>query len=254
MNKHDTMPNNDLAGIFHSNFHHYVENSTLVNELAEHVAQILEDAIQQRGHAFMAVSGGSTPIPLFERLSIVDIAWSKVMITLVDERWVEPDHKDSNEALVRKHLLKNKAESAEFVGLKVACATPFQGEQATANRLRQFDGAFDVLLLGMGVDGHTASFFSNAEPLQYALEPRQGEPCCGIVRGDLEHPRMTLTLPRILNSRNLFLHTVGATKLDVLRAAQEPGSINDLPIRAVLHQHQTPLFLYHADQSQGVPG
>ncbi|MFK7732066.1 MAG: 6-phosphogluconolactonase [Pseudomonadales bacterium] len=243
MNKPDTIQQNDFP-----NLCHYADNTTLVTELAERIAQILEQAIAQHGRATMAVSGGSTPIPLFEKLSLAVIDWDKVVITLVDERWVEPDHEDSNEALVHRHLLKNNAASAEFIGLKVSCNTPFLGEQAVANRLRRFDGAFDVLVLGMGNDGHTASLFTDGEPLQYALEPRQGEPCCGMVRGDLEHPRITLTLPRILNSRYLFLHTVGDSKLELLKAAQQPGSINELPIRAVLNQHQTPLYLYHAAQ------
>lgn len=243
MNNSNTMQHNEL-----SNLWHYADNTTLVEELAQRIAEILNESIQQRGEATMAVSGGSTPIPLFEKLSKADVDWGKVVITLVDERWVDPDHKDSNEALVRKHLLKNNAASAEFIGLKVACATPFLGEQAVANRLRRFDRAFDVLVLGMGDDGHTASLFSDGEPLQYALEPRQGEPCCGMFRKDLEHPRITLTLPRILNTRYLFLHTVGVDKFNVLKTAQEPGSINDLPIRAVIHQHQTPLYVYHAVQ------
>lgn len=243
MNNRNAMQQSELPNLWH-----FADNTSLVEELTQRITQILAEAIQQHGQATMAVSGGSTPVPLFEKLSKVTIDWSKVVITLVDERWVDPDHKDSNEALVHRHLLKNKAASAEFIGLKVACSTPFLGEQAVANRLRRFDGAFDVIILGMGEDGHTASLFSNGQPLQYALEPRQGEPCCGMVREDLEHPRMTLTLPRILNTRYLFLHTVGATKFDVLKAAQEPGSINDLPIRAVLNQHQTPLYLYHAAQ------
>lgn len=243
MNKPNAMPKNELQNLWH-----YANNTTLVDELAQRIAEILTEAIRQNGQATMAVSGGSTPIPLFEKLSTVVMDWSKVVITLVDERWVEPDHKDSNEALVRKHLLINQAAGAEFIGLKVACSTPFLGEQATANRLRRFDRAFDVLVLGMGNDGHTASLFTDGEPLAYALEPRQGEPCCGIVRSDLEHPRMTLTLPRILNTQYLFLHTVGSAKLDVLKAAQQPGSVNDLPIRAVLNQHQTPLYLYHAEK------
>lgn len=244
MNNSNTMQHNDLANLWH-----YADNTTLVAELAERIAQILGEAIQQRGKATMAVSGGSTPIPLFEKLSLAAIDWSKVVITLVDERWVEPDHKDSNEALVRRHLLKNKAACAEFIGLKVAASTPFLGEQAVANRLRRIESAFDVLVLGMGDDGHTASLFKDGVPLQYALEPRHGEPCCGMVRDDLEHPRITLTLPRILNTRYLFLHTVGDAKFEVLKAAKAPGSINDLPIRAVLNQHQTPLYIYHADQN-----
>lgn len=237
-----------LANTQQVDIRHYANNSDLVNELAQQVVEQLQVAIESRGKASLAVSGGSTPIPLFAQLSSAAIDWSKVLITLVDERWVEPNHADSNAALVRKHLLQDKASAAEFVSLKVAASTPFVGEQAVANRLRLFDGPFDVLILGMGSDGHTASLFSNSEPLQYALEPRHGEPCCGIVRADLEHPRITLTLPRILNSRQMYLHTVGKDKFDVLQRACEPGDVNELPVRAVLLQHQTPIHVYHADE------
>ncbi len=227
---------------------HYTNNSKLVTDLAEQISEKLRLAIEARGQGTLAVSGGSTPIPLFEQLSSAEIDWSKVLVTLVDERWVNPDHPDSNAALVRKYLLQNNASAAEFISLKVAASTPFIGELSVANRLRRFDAPFDVLILGMGADGHSASLFSNSEPLQYALEPRHGEPCCGIVRADLEHPRITLTLPRILNSRQIYLHTVGRDKFEVLQRASEPGEVNELPIRAVLDQYQSPVHVYHADE------
>jgi len=225
----------------------FSDNAALVNELSARIGKTLAHAIAERGRATLAVSGGSTPIPLFEQLSLSSIDWSAVIVTLVDERWVDIDHPDSNAALVRKHLLKNHAESAEFISLKVATSSPFIAEQAVAERLRVIDGPFDVVVLGMGSDGHTASLFPKGEPLQYALEPRQGEPCCGIVEASLAHPRMTLTLPRILNATEIFLHTVGDEKLAVLNQAAEPGPVQQLPIRAILRQHQTALFCYHAD-------
>ena len=93
-------------------------SESLTVDLSQNIREILLETIKKRGRASMAVSGGSTPIPLFEALSRLDIDWSKVDLTLVDDRWVESDHKDSNELLVKSHLIKNKAGNVNFVPLK----------------------------------------------------------------------------------------------------------------------------------------
>lgn len=229
-----------------SNLTVFDSGADLVAALAGRIADRLRDAIRQRGQAYLAVSGGSTPVPLFEKLSQELLEWQHVLITLVDERWVGPLHVDSNERLVRTHLLQNGADKATFISLKSDADSPFLGQPAIEVALSAIDGPFDTVVLGMGADGHTASFFSESESLQQALYPDGEQCCCGIFRADLAHPRMTLTLPRILNARQLFLHTSGDEKLDVIYQAAKPGATALLPIRAILNQNSTPLDIFHA--------
>jgi len=97
---------------------HFEDRHHLSCALADHIGKLLRRAVVEKGRASMAVSGGSTPGPLFRRLSELDIPWEQVVITLVDERWVDVEDKDSNEYLVRTHLLQDRAAKATFIGMK----------------------------------------------------------------------------------------------------------------------------------------
>jgi 6-phosphogluconolactonase len=102
----------------HVGFYSTNSSESLVFDLSQNIGEILIEAIEERGRASLAVSGGSTPKPLFEELSLLNIDWSKVDLTLVDDRWVDSDHKDSNELLVKTHFIKNKAVKVNFIPLK----------------------------------------------------------------------------------------------------------------------------------------
>lgn len=221
-------------------------NDALVAGLAAEIVGILRSAVEHNGRAAMAVSGGSTPKPLFARLATVDLPWEQVTVTLVDERWVDEDHPDSNAKLVKDYLLQDKAASARFIPLKTDKAEPFGAEEQVAQRLRLIDLPFDIVILGMGSDGHTASFFPGANTLAQALAPAENFPCCAVHPPAAPHDRMTLTLPAVLSTRNLFLHLVGEEKWQVLERAMEGGTEKELPIRSVLHQDTVPLDIYYA--------
>src|SRR3546814_14354531 len=98
-------------------WHPFETNELYVTALAARIADILHNAVQRDGAACMAVSGGHSPIALFQALNRADIAWEHVRIRLVDERFVDPADPDSNEHLVRTNLLQNKAAAAHFTGL-----------------------------------------------------------------------------------------------------------------------------------------
>lgn len=224
------------------------DNAALVSVLAARITQALAQAVQTRGRAALAVSGGSTPRTLFEALSVIDIPWSRITITLVDERWVPETDEDSNALLVRRHLLQHKAARARFIGLKTEAGDPFLASFDVEARLRTKVLPLDVAVLGMGEDGHTASFFPAAEGLDTALQDPQ-RMCCGIRPPLAPHPRMTLSLHALLGAGHLFLHIVGAKKREVLQVAMTPGSVRGLPVRAVLHQSRVPLEIYYADKA-----
>jgi 6-phosphogluconolactonase len=218
----------------------------LTGTLAAEIVTKLAMAIEARGEAALAVSGGRTPVDLFNALSLAELDWSKVTITLVDERWVDPEHSDSNEKLVRTHLLQNNAASARFIALKTAADSPFQAESALNEALASLPDRITVTLLGMGEDGHTASFFPGADTLDKALDADQRSDCCAVVPKTAPHPRMTLTLSRILRSDWIVLHLTGDGKKPVLKAALDDGPVTELPVRSVLKQDRTPVSVYWA--------
>jgi len=224
-------------------FHPFANEQALVNALASEVAGSLSQAIEEDGCASLVVSGGRTPVVLFQQLSSAELDWSKVLITLADERWVAPDHPDSNEKLVRTHLLINRAEQAQFVSLKNSSVSARLGQVALAEALADLPDVFTVVMLGMGDDGHTASLFPGASTLEIALNPHNPLPCQWIQPLDAPHERMTLTLSRLLAAKKIFLHFTGAKKRAVYDAAIADDRC-DYPVRALANQRQTPVDVY----------
>ncbi len=224
----------------------FTDRKSLVEYLVLQIAELLSAGIADNGRASIAVSGGSTPVELFERLSLLDISWKDITITLVDERWVEPTDDDSNERLTRTHLLQNKAAAATFVGMKNGAITAGDGEAECEQNFKKIPQPFDVLILGMGGDGHTASLFPGSEKLSAATAMDSGRTCMALAPLTAPHERMSLTLPVILASRQIFLHIVGQEKREVLDKAMTDGPIEEMPIRFVLKQPATPLSVYWA--------
>lgn len=216
----------------------YPGRDALVEALRDTIADDLRTAIRTRGCASLVLSGGSTPRSLFAALSRQRLPWGKVRITLADERWVAPDHPDSNERLVRDHLLQREASAASLLGLKTPEPTPEAGREACEHRLATFERPFDVVVLGLGTDGHTASLFPGAAQLASGLDLRSPRACLAVRSPVAPHPRMSLTLAALLDSRRLVLHITGDRKWQVYQQALEPGPVEALPIRAVLRSGQ----------------
>ena len=126
--------------------HSFGSSEVLVHALSDKIVHALQEAITQRGHAVLALSGGSTPKKLFEELSMRDLEWGRVMVTLVDERWVSPKSLQSNENLILNSLLQNKARFAMFIPLKNIAVAAEDGLLITRNRLKEID-KLDVVVL-----------------------------------------------------------------------------------------------------------
>jgi len=223
----------------------YENTSALDIELAEKVAGLLADDIAAKSKASLVVSGGRTPMGFFQLLSQQMLDWHSVKVTLADERWVNNEHKDSNEKLVRENLLINEARHADFVPLKTAADNALEGEVETELALAAI-GQFTVVILGMGDDGHTASLFPGAEALPLGLAMDSGRTAIAVTPTEAPHQRISLTLPRLLNSRQLIIHISGAGKQSLLQAAQAGDDVAELPIRAILKQQAAPLSIYWA--------
>jgi 6-phosphogluconolactonase len=193
----------------------------LARALADDVARALAARVDAKGSAVLAVSGGTTPIVFFEKLANTAIVWKSVTVTLVDERQVPETSERSNARLVRRHLLKDNAAAARFVPL-------FHNTDAAKI------ASIDVAVLGMGNDGHTASFFPGGDRLAEALDPKTALRLIEMNAPGASEPRITFTLPALLEARMLILHVEGEEKRRVLERAVEDGPVEEMPIRAIL--------------------
>jgi 6-phosphogluconolactonase len=226
--------------------HVFDNGAALADGLADAVAAALSAAIAERGEGTIAVSGGSTPKAFFKALSSKIIDWPKVTVTLVDERFVEPDSDRSNEKLVRDNLLINAAAAAKLQPLYYPAATAEEAAAAATKQTAALGCPFDVVILGMGGDGHTASFFPGGSRLAEALDPATPRGVMTMEADGAGEPRLTFTFSSLQDARLLVLHIEGAAKKDVLAKAEAPGDEAEMPIRAILRRAVSPLQIYWA--------
>ncbi|RCW87688.1 6-phosphogluconolactonase [Phyllobacterium bourgognense] len=224
----------------------FADGNALAEALASTVAARLADAVEARGKAVLAVSGGTTPARFFKVLSLKDLAWDKITITLVDERFVPPTSDRSNQKLVTEMLLQNKAAQSNFIGLYNETPNAEEGAKIAAQAIAKLGQPFDVVILGMGGDGHTASFFPGGDRLSDAISPDQPALVLPMHAEGAGEPRLTLTLPAIVNARFVALHIEGAGKRTTLEAALGRGATTDMPIRAILRYEPIALEIFWA--------
>ncbi len=226
---------------------HQFDNITiLADQLSEKIAQQLAEAIEKKGHALLAVSGGSTPKPLFVKLSNINIAWQNVWVVLVDERWVNANNPDSNEYLVRHSLLKNRAKAAHFMPLKSFHESASQAQVTCNYSLQVLPENIDVLLLGMGEDGHIASMFPCADlcMLKKILDNKNPLRVMAIQPNTAPHERMSLTASYLLKSKNRYLLLKGENKLSIYKKALAGEDIFSMPVRLFTHKTDIELEVY----------
>lgn len=219
----------------------YADIETVSRELATRIAASLAAAIGARGLASLVVSGGRSPVRLFEILRAQPLDWGHVCVALADERWVSPEDADSNEHLVREVLLKDHAAPARFLGLKNGAPTPDLGAVSAWETFARVPRPFDALVLGMGDDGHTASLFPGSPNLPRALNQAAAAGCVGMWSPAAPHPRLSLNLTALLDSRRITVLITGESKWRTYAAACAAGPVEDMPIRAVLRQSRTPV-------------
>lgn len=213
-------------------------------ELAGWVADRLREGIARRGTATLAVSGGRTPLGFFRLLRMQALDWGRVTVTLTDERWVPSDHADSNEKLVREHLLTGPAAASRFLPLKYPAHDAVDGATLASQALSTC-GTFDAAILGMGEDGHTASLFPDSPQLAAGLYDASGSACIA-TENATKAPRwrISLTAPRLLDARAIAVHITGAAKWALLGDALAGTSLEHLPIRFALNQERVPCHVF----------
>ncbi len=205
----------------------------LVTVFSQRIADTLKQAISEKGSATLVVSGGSTPLPLFKALSARQIDWANVTITLADERWVEANDAASNEKLVTENLLQEKAAKARFVSLKTKHENAEDAVEELTATFSDIGLPFDVVILGMGEDGHTASLFPCSDQIEAGLDLNSPAMLIATQPKTAPHQRMSFTLRALVSSAHVFLHLTGQKKLDVLNHALEHSTDLEKPIKAV---------------------
>lgn len=225
--------------------HLYDSASATAQALARAVAAQLQEGIRQHGRATLIVSGGRTPAPFQDALSAQALEWPRVSVTLADDRWVPPDHADSNERLVQQHLLRGPAAAAHFIPLVDTDVTPKQRLSAVERLLAPLPAPYDAVVLGMGEDGHTASLFPGAPGTAAAMDLQRPERVAIVTPATAPHRRISLTLRALLDARVVTILLQGESKRAAIEWAAQ-GQPEQYPIAAVLRQTQVPVHLYYS--------
>jgi 6-phosphogluconolactonase len=207
----------------------------------------ITQAINLNQQATILLSGGSTPVPLYQKLSTANLDWQKINTALVDERWVKTSNVASNERLLAENLYCNTTSYICFTGMKNEKPSAFAAEAECNTRYAKLPSPFTLCLLGMGPDGHTASLFPGAKGLEQALNAEQH--CAAIQAVSSETTgefveRMTMTRWGILKSRKIILLITGDDKWEVYQQARNSPASVDLPVSFFLHQDAVPVDVY----------
>ena len=209
----------------------YPDREFLMLGLANTIAGQLADFLRREGKATLSVPGGTTPGPIFDTLSGVDLDWANVAVVLNDERWVPESSERSNTRLVRERLLRGRAAQARLVPLYAPAEQPEEMLAALEDGLKPYL-PISVLLLGMGPDMHTASLFPGADRLEEALSPHA--PILLPMRAEAAgEPRITLTAPILREAFNIHILITGPEKRAALERAMTLTP-TEAPVRAVL--------------------
>ncbi|WP_226643232.1 6-phosphogluconolactonase [Microbulbifer variabilis] len=229
----------------------FTDRERLVQALVHDCACELQKGIKESGQATFLVSGGSTPEPVYRELSKRPLPWSQITAALVDERWVDKAHSGSNQAFIENSLIQNDAAEATLLGMKNPHSSAAEGEADCERAYGELQRPFDVCILGMGNDGHTASLFPHAQGLAEALNPDSDKLCSAITAQQsavtgANTERMTLTLNAILQAKNIKLLITGEEKLKVYREALLGSDELEMPVRSILKQGLKPVTVYWA--------
>ena len=198
-----------------------------VDNLSQSIAASLSASINLNGYASFVVCGGSSPLPIYDNLSNKDLDWSKVSIFLGDDRVVPSDHQDSNNYLIQLHLLKNNASSASFY--------PLNDSKITIKDIRR---PFDVVLLGLGNDGHFASLFPAQLNNALAFDA-YASPSIIVSDQDLgspSHKRISMNLSMLIDAKRCILLVPNSDKRKIVERAYKD---NQLPLHFLLTQERT---------------
>ena len=223
----------------------YENTDTQMLGLANRVAKQLRDALAEKGDASLVVPGGTTPLPFLQELSNQELERENVTVFLSDERFVPETSERSNTALVRNALIQNKAAKAKFFAFWRDNTTPEELAAALGSELAD-TAPFDVCVIGMGLDMHTASLFPSMDRLNEALIDTQNKRILAVHPTDQPEPRLTLTAPVLRASRKMHLLITGNEKRTALKRAMQIENPALAPIKALMTVHR-PILVHFSE-------
>ncbi len=212
-------------------FIEYPDHDMLMLSVAGKLSSQLGAALRRQEQVSLSVPGGTTPCPVFDTLSGVDLDWARVHVVLNDERWVPLDHPRSNTALLRARLFQNNAAAAHLIPLHADTATPEEALDTLTEGLTPHL-PLSVVLLGMGADMHIASLFPGADALEAALVD-DAPPLMAMRAPGAPEPRVTLTAPVLRAAMHLHILITGEEKRAALERARKLTP-TEAPVAAVL--------------------
>jgi 6-phosphogluconolactonase len=222
--------------------HFYETRLEASTAAADRIAELLAERLDHNGNASIVVSGGTSPRQCMAALANAPLDWQRVQVTLSDERWVPPEHDDSNEKLVRESLLVGPAASAILLPVYAEGVSPEERCNELQDPLPVLP--FSCSLIGIGTDGHFASLFPDAEQLELGLDAESGRLYVPVTTAASPHPRISMTLAGISRSDEIALLFFGEEKLEVYRQAK--ASSNGYPLSRLLRQKRAPVRLFWA--------
>jgi 6-phosphogluconolactonase len=215
----------------------YDDKETQMRGLANRVAEQLQDALAEKGKASLVVPGGTTPLPFLQDLSTKALDWQNVTVFLSDERFVPVTSDRSNTALVRDALIQNAAAKAKFFAFWKEGVTADELANDLGKQLADI-GPFDVAVVGMGLDMHTASLFPSMDRLNEALIDTQNKRILAVHPEGQPEPRLTLTAPMLRASRKMHLLITGNDKRIALQRAMQITNPALAPIKSLMTVHR----------------
>lgn len=222
--------------------HHFETRLEASKAAAKRMAELLAHRLDHQSEASIIVSGGTSPRDCMAELARAPLDWQRVQVTLSDERWVPPDHEDSNEKLVRETLLVEQASSAQLLPVYADDVTPEERCEVLQDPLPVLP--FSCSLIGMGTDGHFASLFPDAEQLELGLDVECGRLYIPVTTAASPHARISMTLAGISRSDEVVLLFFGEEKLKVYEQAK--AAANGYPVSRLLRQKRAPVRLFWA--------
>ncbi len=215
----------------------FADRDAWADACAARLTNSLAAALADTGKAVFAGSGGSTPAPIYRRMAGADLDWSRVAVTLIDERYVPETSSESNAALIKQTLLTGPAAAARFVPLFHPAVTVDRAAALAAHALAAAGGQLDAVLLGMGEDGHICSMFPDSPTLKTLLSPSLRPTVLGVPHGrDGAAPsleRLSINLPYLMTARRVVLALTGTAKRAVFER-EAAGNPATQPIAALV--------------------
>ncbi len=219
-----------------------IDSNIFAHTVAEEIRFLIEDAVNARGHCVISLAGGKTPASIYRKLSLPPfvgaIPWEKVSILWGDERWVSKEDSQSNYHMTKETLLDRLNKSKpEVYPVNTTLNTPAAGAKEYEETIRKVtkvaDGvipSIDIVLLGLGEDGHTASLFPNSPALK-----SNKTLCESVVTDEITKDRITITFPLITEAKRVIFIVSGNKKADIVREILETD-VDELTYPAAIYK------------------